>query len=88
MLDPFWVWKGRLIDLLEAATESRQGADVRFYRRPAEILQQVVVQVNAVPAGLTRKDLMEIGQVIIDKMGKRLRWVHAWSQQALATSDA
>ena len=43
----------------------------------AEVLQQVVVQVNAIEARLAGEDLIEIGEVIVDKMREWLRWVHA-----------
>ena len=42
-----------------------------------EILEQVVVKVNAIKACLAGQRLIEIGEVIVDKMGERLRWVHA-----------
>ena len=67
------------VDLPKPSTEAGQRADVRLYGRAAEILQQVVVQVDAVLARLAGKNLVEIGEVIIDKMGERLRLVHAWS---------
>ena len=65
------------IDLLEPPAEAGQGAGVRLYCRAAEILQQVVVQVNAVETRLAGEDLIEIGEVIVDKMREGLRWVHA-----------
>ena len=36
-----------------------------------------VVQVNAIEARLAGEHLIEIGEVIVDKMGEGLRWVHA-----------
>jgi hypothetical protein len=77
VLDPFAMWKGRLVDLLKPTTEAGQGPNVRLYRRAAEVLQQVVVQVDAVLARLTGKTFMEICEVFIDKVRKWLRWVHA-----------
>ena len=79
VVDPFALWKRCGVDLPEPATEAGEGANVRLYRRAAEILQQVVVQVDAVLARLAGKNLMEIGEVIIDKMGEWLRLMHAWS---------
>jgi hypothetical protein len=59
--------------------ESREGVNVRVDAGPAQILEQVVMQVDAVQACLGRKDLVQIGEVIVDEMRKWLRWVHAWS---------
>jgi len=35
------------------------------------------VQVDAVEARLARQNLLQIGEVIVDEVRKRLRWVHA-----------
>ena len=67
----------RRVDLIEAAAEPRQSPDVSVDRRPAQILEQVVMQVDAVEARLTGENLLQICEVIVDKVGKRLRWVHA-----------
>ena len=88
MLHPLAEWKGCRVDLLQPAAEAGQGAKVCFYRGVTEILQQVVVQVDTVHAGMAGKDLVQIAEVIVDKMGEWLRWVHAWSWRALSTSDA
>jgi len=64
-------------DLLEPAPEAGEGSDVRFYGRAAEVFEQVVVEVDAVRARLAREHLIEVGQVIVDKVRKWLRWVHA-----------
>jgi hypothetical protein len=65
------------IDLLEAAAEAGQGPRVVLERGPAEVLQQVVVLMNAVEGGLARQSLVEVPEVVVDKMGKWLRLVHA-----------
>jgi hypothetical protein len=66
---------GRL-DLLKATAEAGYGTGVCLEGRPTEVLQQVIVLVNAVKGGLAGKHLMEIGEVVVDKMGEWLRWIH------------
>jgi hypothetical protein len=44
----------RRVDLIEAAAEPRERADVSIDARPAQVLEQVVVNVDAVEARLTR----------------------------------
>jgi hypothetical protein len=66
-------WKSRNVNLLETATEARQSADVRLYRRAAEVLEQVIVLVDPVQCGLTWKDLIEVREVVVEKMGEWLR---------------
>jgi hypothetical protein len=46
-------------------------------RRTAQIFEQVVMEMDAVEAGLGRKHLVQIGEVVVDEMRKWLRWVHA-----------
>jgi hypothetical protein len=77
MLDLFGQGEERRVDLPEPASEAGQRADVRLYRGTAEVFEQVVVEVHPVHARLARKHLLEIRQVIVDKMGEWLRWVHA-----------
>ena len=67
----------RGIDLLKPSAESGEGAHVRVDGGTAQVLEEVVVDVNAVRARLAWQDFIEIGEVIVDKVGKRLRWVHA-----------
>jgi hypothetical protein len=59
---------------LRRPAEPRQRAYVIFDTWPAQILEQVVVQVDAVEARLTRQNLLQIGEVIVDEVRKRLRW--------------
>ena len=63
----------RNVNLLETATEARQCADVRLYRRAAEVLEQVVVLVDPVQCGLTWENLIEVREVVVEKMGEWLR---------------
>jgi hypothetical protein len=44
---------------------------------PAEIFEQVIVKVRAVERRLGRTDLVQIGEIVVDKMREGLRWVHA-----------
>ena len=41
------------------------------------------MQVDAIQAGATWMDLVQVGEVIVDEMRKWLRWVHARSWLAL-----
>ena len=79
MFDLFDAGRDARVDLMEPAAESGKRADVRVDGGPAQVLEQVVVQVDAVQAGLARKDLVQIREVVVDEMRKWLRWVHAWS---------
>ena len=73
----------RGIDLVEAPAEPRQRAGVRVDGGAAQVLQEIVMEVNAVQARLTGTDLVQIGEVVVDEMRKWLRWVHAGSWLAL-----
>ena len=66
-------WKSRNVNLLKTATEARQCADVRLYRRAAEVLEQVVVLVDPVQCGLTGENLIEVREVVVEKMREWLR---------------
>ena len=61
------------VNLLETAAETCECPDVRFYRGPAEVLEQVVVLVDPVQRRLTWEYLMEVREVVVNKMGKWLR---------------
>ena len=65
------------IDLMKATAEAGRACGRERRSPAAQILEQVVMQVDAVQAGLARQDLVEVRQVIVDEMGKWLRWVHA-----------
>jgi hypothetical protein len=49
---------------------------VRVNRSPAQVLEEVVVEMNAVERRLGWTYLVQIGEVVVDKMRKGLRWVH------------
>jgi hypothetical protein len=66
-------WKSRSVNLLETTAEARQCPDVRLYRRAAEVLEQVVVLVDPVQCGLTGENLIEVREVVVEKMGEWLR---------------
>ncbi len=83
MLDLFGRRQVRGVDLVEAAAEPGERADVRVDGGPAQVLEEVVVEVDAVQARLTGADLVQIGEVVVDEMRKWLRWVHAGSWLAL-----
>jgi hypothetical protein len=77
MLDPLGVWKGCSLDLMKPSAEPRQGTDVRIDGRSAQILEKVIVEMRPIERGLGRKYLMQVREIVVDKMRKRLRWVHA-----------
>jgi hypothetical protein len=66
-------WKACNVNLLKTAAKPRQCTNVRLYRRAAEVLEQVVVLVDPVQGRLTRKDLIEVREVVVEKMGEWLR---------------
>jgi len=43
----------------------------------AQVLEEVIVQVDPVERRLGRTNLLQVGEVVVDKMRERLRWVHA-----------
>jgi hypothetical protein len=83
MVDLFGRGEVRRIDLVKTAAEPRQRARVRVDSGPAQVLQEVVMEMDAVQAGLTGTDLVEIREIVVDEVRKRLRWVHAGSWLAL-----
>jgi hypothetical protein len=64
-------------DLVKASAEAGQRADVVVDGGAAQILEQVVVQMHPVQAGLCGENLVQVREVVVDEVGKRLRWVHA-----------
>ena len=44
-----------------------QSANVRVDRRSAQVLEEVIVDVNAIRARLAGKDFIEVRQVIVDE---------------------
>ena len=62
---------------MKAAAEASQRVDVRLYGAPAEVLQQVIMDVKSVQTCLAGVNLVEIREVIVDEVWEWLRWVHA-----------
>jgi hypothetical protein len=44
--------------------------------RPAQILEKVIVKMDAIERCEGRTHLVEIREVVVDKMREGLRWVH------------
>jgi hypothetical protein len=65
------------IDLLKTTAEACESANVRVDRGSTQVLEQIVMDMNAVRARLAGQGFIEIGEVIVDKVGKWLRWVHS-----------
>ena len=61
----------------ETPPEAGQRPDMGVNTRAAQVFQQVIVEVGSVQGRLGRKDLVQVGEVVVDKMRERLRWVHA-----------
>ena len=66
-----------LEDLAEPPAEAGHRADMRLDGGPAQILEEIVMQVHAVQAGLAGEHLVKIGEVVVDEVWKWLRWIHA-----------
>ena len=77
MLDALGGRKVSGVDLAEPPAEAGHRADMRVDGGAAQILEEIVMQVDAVQAGLAGEHLVEIGEVVVDEVRKRLRWVHA-----------
>jgi hypothetical protein len=73
----------RDVDLVKTAAEPREGPDVRLDGRPAQIVEEVVMEMDAIQAGLTGEHLVQVREVVVDEVRKRLRWVHTRSYVAL-----
>ena len=59
------------VDRRKPARESSEIAHLRVNRLAAQILEQIVVEVDAVERGVGRVNLVEIRQVLVDKVRKR-----------------
>jgi hypothetical protein len=77
-------WELGGVDLMETAAEAGEGPDVGVDRGAAQVFEQVIVQVDAVETRPAGKHLVQVREVIVDEMRKRLRWVHARSYVALS----
>jgi len=76
VFDPFDGRQRRGIDLVETAAEPGERPHVGVNRRPAQILEKVIVEMVPVERRQSRTDLVEIREVVVDKMREGLRWVH------------
>ena len=61
---------------VETARKAGERAEMRFDRGPAEVFEQVVVEMDAVHRGGGGTDLVQIIEVIVDEMRKRLGRSH------------
>ena len=86
MLDLFDRGEVRRIDLMQAAAEPGERADVRVDSGATQILEQVVMNVDPVQPGVAGQRLVQVREVVVDEVGKRLRWVHAHSYLALGVA--
>ena len=71
------VGQPRRIDRREPSRESAERADLRVNRRPAEILEQVVVKVNAVERRVGRMGLMQPREVLVDEVRQGFGGIHS-----------
>ena len=69
-LEPFDVGQACRIDGGETAGEGAQVADLRVDGRPAQILEQVVVQMDPVEGGVGGMHLVQIREVFVDEVGQ------------------
>src|SRR5262249_29697175 len=79
VLDLFGRRQDRRGDLVEATAEAGERAQMVIDRGAAEILEKIVVQMDAVETGLTWTRLLQVREEIVDEMGKWLRRIHAQS---------
>ncbi len=64
-------WNG-----LDSAGEPGQRARMGLYRAPAEVLDEVVVQVDPVQGRASRVDLVKIAEIVVDEVGQRFSVMH------------
>jgi hypothetical protein len=83
MLDLFYRGQERRIDLMQAAAEPGKRSDVCIECGATQVLEQVVMNVYSVQSGVTGQGLVQVREVVVDEVGKRLRWVYAQSCLAL-----
>ena len=69
-LEPLDVGQPRRVDRGQPPGKPAERPDLRVNGRPAEVLEQVVVDVNAVEGGRRGVDLVEVRQVFVDEVGK------------------
>jgi hypothetical protein len=61
------------VDLLQPAGEARERPDLGVDRRPRQVLEQVVVGMDAVERRIGGPCLVEVGEVVVDEMIQRFR---------------
>jgi hypothetical protein len=59
-------------DLVEPSREARQGAGLVLDGRAAQILEQIVVRVDAVECRVCRIGLVEVRKIVLDEVIQRL----------------
>jgi hypothetical protein len=69
-LQPLDVRQARRVDGSQASRETSKIPDLGVNGLTAEVLQEVVVQMDAVEGRVGRMDLVEIGQVLVDEVRK------------------
>ena len=69
-LESFGIGQARGIDCGQTSGEPAQVADLRVNRLTAEVLEEVVVQVDAVECGIGRVGFVEIREVFVDEVRK------------------
>jgi hypothetical protein len=76
---------------MEAPGEPGECPNMGIDARPAQILEQVVVKMDSVQTRLAGQHLIEVGEIVVDEMRKRLRCVQAvlpdsgaWGSRILA----
>ena len=69
-LEPLDVGQPRRVDRRQPPGEPAERADLRVNRRSAEVLEQVVVHVDAVEGGRRGVDLVEVRQVLVNEVRK------------------
>ena len=70
-------------DVFEAPEVAGEGMDVAVDPMTAEVLEEVVVSMNAVEIRVRRVGLIEVPEQVVDKMRQRFGRVHSWSGQPL-----
>ncbi len=87
MLDLLDRGEERRVYLVKATAEPRQRPDVGIDGGSTQVLEQVVMDVDTVQPRVAGQCLVQVREVVVDEVGKWLRWVHAQSN-ALALGAA
>ena len=70
VFEPFGGGQPGRVDLVQTAQVAGQGASLGVDRVTAEVLEQIVVDVNAVECGVRRMCLVQVPEQIVDEVGK------------------